>query len=304
MRPAGHDALATGVGGIAAFGGRACRRPRFATERPLHTEQLEVVLAVSLRFQAGADRAEAEDAGSGSSAKDDQRPVGEESSEPAPQAPGPGLRQVESQLGEDRPLASAEVTEPTPKAEETPLAGPTASSKFEDTPEESHRAELEPSSDDRPPRAQPEVAVASPTTGAAVDAGGPAAPEHLADVPGPGTGTEGGSKTSRGGRRKRRGRQAPPEEPEVLPKHLFAPKPPYPSRSRDLGEEGTVIIAILVGEDGQVVDCRVASSSGHPLLDGSALSTVREKWRFKAGRSAGKPVARWVRVPVEFRISR
>jgi len=64
-----------------------------------------------------------------------------------------------------------------------------------------------------------------------------------------------------------------------------------------------VIIAILVGQDGQVVQCRVANSSGHPLLDGSALATVRQKWRFKAGRKAGKPVARWVRVPVEFRIT-
>lgn len=103
---------------------------------------------------------------------------------------------------------------------------------------------------------------------------------------------------------KGRGTQREAEMSEVLPALLYAPKPPYPSRSRDLGEEGTVILAILVGEDGRVRQCQVASTSGYPLLDGSALSAVRRKWRFKAGTSAGKSVPRWVRVPVEFSITR
>lgn len=88
-----------------------------------------------------------------------------------------------------------------------------------------------------------------------------------------------------------------------LPVLLSGPDPPYPRRSRELGEEGTVVLAIFVGEDGRVRDCAVLRSSGYPLLDGSALITARDRWRFRPSREAGRPVGRWVRVPVEFRIA-
>jgi len=93
-------------------------------------------------------------------------------------------------------------------------------------------------------------------------------------------------------------------KPEInaIPLYHLIPKPPYPSRSRDLGEEGTVIIAILVDVDGSVADAYVSKSSGYALLDGSALSTVKAKWRFKPATSSGDPVASWVRAPVNFNI--
>lgn len=95
-----------------------------------------------------------------------------------------------------------------------------------------------------------------------------------------------------------------PIKPDVtaIPLYHLIPKPPYPSRSRDHGEAGTVIIAILVSADGSVADAHVATSSGYPLLDGSALSTVKAKWRFKPATNNGKPVASWVRAPINFSI--
>ena len=89
----------------------------------------------------------------------------------------------------------------------------------------------------------------------------------------------------------------------AIPLYHLIPKPPYPSRSRDLGEHGIVMVAVLVGEDGRVVEARLANSSGYHLLDGSALSTVRQKWRFRPARKGGKPVATWVRVPIRFLIN-
>ena len=86
----------------------------------------------------------------------------------------------------------------------------------------------------------------------------------------------------------------------AIPLYHLIPKPPYPSRARDLGEQGTVIVSILVAVDGSVADAHVSQSSGYALLDGSALSTVKSKWRFKPARKGGKSVASWVRVPINF----
>lgn len=91
-------------------------------------------------------------------------------------------------------------------------------------------------------------------------------------------------------------------ETVATPLYHLIPKPHYPSRSRDLGEEGTVIIVILVGTDGKVKEARLSKSSGFTLLDGSALATVREKWQFKPGTRNGKPIESRVRVPIKFSI--
>lgn len=127
---------------------------------------------------------------------------------------------------------------------------------------------------------------------------GPPADPGPTATPGDGrerTGTESGPGRNRRGKKRR-------AQAEVLPRPVFAPKPPYPARSRDLGEEGTVILSVLVGADGRVEECRIDRSSGHPLLDGSALATVRDKWRFRPGTIDGEPASRWVRLPVEFAI--
>lgn len=94
------------------------------------------------------------------------------------------------------------------------------------------------------------------------------------------------------------------EKPDVtaVPLYHLIPKPNYPSRARDLGEEGMVIIAVYVGDDGAVLDAYVSESSGYPLLDGSALATVLERWRFKPGIRRGTAVSSWVRVPIKFSI--
>ena len=89
----------------------------------------------------------------------------------------------------------------------------------------------------------------------------------------------------------------------AIPLYHLIPKPPYPSRSRDLGEEGTVIIVILVGTDGKVKEAELSQSSGYSLLDGSALATIKEKWQFKPGTRNGKPIESRVQVPIKFSIS-
>ncbi|MFP5408569.1 MAG: energy transducer TonB [Gammaproteobacteria bacterium] len=97
---------------------------------------------------------------------------------------------------------------------------------------------------------------------------------------------------------------APPAPPAPTPPrpadYLNNPKPPYPSLSKRLGEEGTVRLNILVNPDGSVAWLELAKSSGHPRLDRSAMDTVQSSWKFEPARQGDTPVAAWVIVPIQF----
>ncbi len=84
------------------------------------------------------------------------------------------------------------------------------------------------------------------------------------------------------------------------PAHGTNPKPPYPLAARRLGVEGVVTLDVLVRPDGSPADVRVRRSSGSPLLDESAVETVRAKWRFAPARRGGTPVESRVTFPVRF----
>jgi protein TonB len=66
--------------------------------------------------------------------------------------------------------------------------------------------------------------------------------------------------------------------------------------------QGTVILKVLVDTSGGVLDLRLASSSGHRILDRAAINSVRG-WRFTPGMSDGRPKKMWVRVPVRFALN-
>lgn len=99
-------------------------------------------------------------------------------------------------------------------------------------------------------------------------------------------------------------RPAPPAPPAPTPPrpadYLNNPRPPYPSLSKRLGEEGTVRLNILVNPDGSVARLELAKSSGHPRLDRSAMDTVQSSWKFEPARQGDTPVAAWVIVPIQF----
>jgi len=77
------------------------------------------------------------------------------------------------------------------------------------------------------------------------------------------------------------------------------PYPIYPKSARMKGYEGLVLVEAEVRAEGLVADVRVKASSGHAVLDRSALTAVRD-WKFEPGRKMGIPVAARVDVPVRF----
>src|SRR5438552_301176 len=81
------------------------------------------------------------------------------------------------------------------------------------------------------------------------------------------------------------------------------PLPPYPLVARRLGKEGVVILAVVVAPDGRAADVRVRRSSGFAPLDDSAVSTVRERWRFIPASRDGAPLESRVTVPIRFRLA-
>ncbi len=82
--------------------------------------------------------------------------------------------------------------------------------------------------------------------------------------------------------------------------YLSTTPPIYPSRSIELGQQGTVIIRALISANGgQVQKVAIHKSSGFSMLDNSALDAVKD-WKFKPFTSKSVPISGWVMVPVKF----
>ena len=90
--------------------------------------------------------------------------------------------------------------------------------------------------------------------------------------------------------------------PEIDPKYKRRFQPEYPPTSRRLGEEGSVVLQVLVGADGTVQDGKVQKSSGFPRLDEAALKHALRAWRFTPGTEDGTPVTTWHSIKVTFKI--
>jgi protein TonB len=61
------------------------------------------------------------------------------------------------------------------------------------------------------------------------------------------------------------------------------------------------VLLVEVLSDGKAGRVGIESSSGHELLDGSALETVK-KWQFAPARKDGVIVTQVVRIPITFNL--
>jgi periplasmic protein TonB len=89
---------------------------------------------------------------------------------------------------------------------------------------------------------------------------------------------------------------APAAEPvRVLPRidARHSQEPEYPPTSRRLGEQGSVILQVLVDTDGKVIDSKLLQSSGYDRLDQAALDGVKSNYRFLPGTVDGKSQQMW-----------
>jgi len=80
------------------------------------------------------------------------------------------------------------------------------------------------------------------------------------------------------------------------------PRPDYPDSARREGSEGSVLLRVLVDEQGRSKKVEINSSSGSQALDHAAMEALR-RWRFHPARYRDQAVESWLRVPIEFRLA-
>lgn len=95
---------------------------------------------------------------------------------------------------------------------------------------------------------------------------------------------------------------APPPRtdlPSSSAAYLQNPMPVYPALSKRLGEQGTVVVRVLIGADGRPERAELKRGSGFPRLDQAALDYVMQ-CRYVPGKVGGVPQTMWYEAPVNF----
>jgi periplasmic protein TonB len=95
----------------------------------------------------------------------------------------------------------------------------------------------------------------------------------------------------------------PAPQPLVPPNfnasYLQNPAPAYPPVARRMGQQGKVMLRVMVNAAGAADKIEIRSSSGSSLLDDAALDAVK-RWRFVPARQGDQAVNAWVLVPITF----
>ncbi|MDR3528079.1 MAG: energy transducer TonB [Rhizomicrobium sp.] len=99
-------------------------------------------------------------------------------------------------------------------------------------------------------------------------------------------------------------RPTPPGPVERGPVGLMATHttPPYPPMEARLGNEGTVLLRLIVGPDGLVKAASVIRSSGYVGLDRAAQAWVMAHWRYQPAQRGGTAVESAANVAVSFNL--
>ncbi len=92
------------------------------------------------------------------------------------------------------------------------------------------------------------------------------------------------------------------ESPKFGAAYLHNPAPKYPSLSRRIGEEGRVLLRVLVAASGAAESVEIEAGSGSVRLDQAAMAAVK-KWRFIPAKRDKEPVSAFVIVPIQFTLN-
>ena len=88
---------------------------------------------------------------------------------------------------------------------------------------------------------------------------------------------------------------------ETEPLYFENPAPLYPRIAKKRGWEGTVIMEVIVKENGVVDKVLLLKSSGYKILDKEALETVKT-WKFFPAKTGDMAFSSTVSVPVKFQL--
>ncbi|MGE5522248.1 MAG: TonB family protein [Rhodospirillaceae bacterium] len=88
-------------------------------------------------------------------------------------------------------------------------------------------------------------------------------------------------------------------QPSFNADYLQNPAPRYPPLARRMGQQGKVVLRVLVNAGGSASQVEVRTSSGSDVLDEAALEAVK-RWRFVPAKRGDQPISAWVLVPITF----
>jgi TonB family protein len=84
------------------------------------------------------------------------------------------------------------------------------------------------------------------------------------------------------------------------PRAKFSPSPEYSKEARKAKYQGTCVLWLIVGADGNPTNIRVARTLGKGL-DEKAIEAVK-RWKFEPAKKDGQPVATEINVEVSFHL--
>ncbi|HVT61062.1 MAG TPA: TonB family protein [Thermoanaerobaculia bacterium] len=100
-----------------------------------------------------------------------------------------------------------------------------------------------------------------------------------------------------------RAAQAPAAAAVVVPPQLVSyPKPEYPPLARKLRVEGSVVVSVLVDDQGQVEDARLLEGVVQSVGLNEAAVRVARSARFKPATKDGVKIKMWTRVRIPFKL--
>jgi TonB family protein len=80
---------------------------------------------------------------------------------------------------------------------------------------------------------------------------------------------------------------------------LNNPKPLYPAISRQLREQGLVLLKLCISASGALESLEINQGSGYSRLDQMALKTVKQ-WKFIPAKKGSTPIPMCYQLPVKF----
>ena len=86
---------------------------------------------------------------------------------------------------------------------------------------------------------------------------------------------------------------------DELPAPAREVKPEYPELAKQAGVQGLVIVDVLVGADGRVLEAHIDPKINELMLNESALEAAR-KWVFTPAMQNGHPVMVWMKLPFRY----
>jgi protein TonB len=88
----------------------------------------------------------------------------------------------------------------------------------------------------------------------------------------------------------------------TLPQLVSFPNPEYPPMARNLRVEGIVVVSVLVDENGQVQDVRMAEPIKQKVgLNEAAIAAARSA-RYRPATKDGVRVKMWTRLRIPFKL--